>query len=285
MKLLNDIMNENERRVMSKMNKKLMLFAKIALSVSVFLSFSLVSVFALIEERIRFIHVLCIFLFTFLPLIAIMKIFYDEYTERLVSAEARFQREINSAFASSTINKKRLLYAVYLYTAKKQKRSIKLLEKLKDKCENPTEYRVTYLFLALNYTSLQKYREAIYIYEDASDLRYANATFYSNLGHLYSKTGDRRRAHQNYDIALSLDQNNVVALHNKSYLYYKEGKFADARKLLERVQEINPTFSPSVKLLSSIYLKEGDLDALYALKSSDTSTLSATSTFDLTFLK
>lgn len=267
------------------MNKKLMLFAKIALSVSVFLSFSLVCIGCIAELKIRFIHALCVFLFTFLPLIALMKIFYDEYTERLVGAEARFQKEISSAFINSTINKKRLLYAIYLYTAKKQKRSVKLLNKLRDKCENPTEYRVTYLFLALNYTSMQKYREAIYIYEDASDLRYANATFYSNLGHLYSKTGDRRRAHQNYDIAISLDPNNVVALHNKSYLYYKEEKFADARKLLERVQEINPTFSPSVKLLTSIYLKEGDLDALYALKSNDVSPLSATSTLDLTFLK
>ena len=266
------------------MNKKVMLFAKIALSVSVFLSITLSTVSAIIISEIRFLHVLSVFLFAFLPTIALVKIFYDEYTEKLVSSEARFQKEISAAFINDTRDKKRLLYASYLYTSKKYNRSLSILEKLKGKCTSTYEYRAVDLFCALNYTALSKYREAIAVYESATILGYANAAFYSNLGHLYAKLGDSARAHQSYDIAICNEPNNIVALHNKAHLYYKEGKHKEARALLERVNEINPSFAPSASLLASVYAKMGDLSALSALKLSTTASLSATATLDLTLL-
>lgn len=267
------------------MNKKVMLFAKIALSVSVFLSITLCTVSAIVISEIRFLHVLSALLFAFLPTIALVKIFYDEYTEKLVSSEARFQKEISAAFINDTRDKKRLLYASYLYTSKKYNRSLKILEKLKEKCTSTYEYRAVDLFCALNYTALSKYREAISVYESATILGYASASFYSNLGHLYAKQGNNRVAHENYDIAICYEPHNVVALHNKAHLLYKEAKYEEARVLLEKVCEINPLFSPSASLLASVYAKQGDLSALAALKASTRGSLNATATLDLTLLK
>ena len=266
------------------MNKKVMLFAKIALSVSVFLSITLCAVSAIIISEIRFLHILSAFLFAFLPTIVLIKIFYDEYTEKLVFAESRFQKELSSAFINDIRDKKRLLYASYLYTSKKHNRSLAILEKLKEKCTSTYEYRAVDLFCALNYTALSKYREAIEVYEASSALGYANASFYSNLGHLYARLGDSVRAHQSYDIAICEEPNNVIALHNKAHLYYKEGKYGSARELLERVYGINPSFAPSASLLASVYAKTGDLASLSELRASATASLSATATLDLTLL-
>ena len=266
------------------MNKKVMIFAKTALSVSVFASFLICSISAFINTQIRFVHFFSLFLFAFLPTIALIKIFYDEYTEKLIFAEARFQKEISSAFVNDTKDKKRLLYSAYLYSIKKYSRSLKVLEKLKEKCQSVNEYRAVDLFCALNFTSLSKYREAVSVYESAAILGYATASFYSNLGHLYARLGDNKSAHKNYDIAICEEPNNVVALHNKAHLYYKEEKFAEARILLEKVREINPTFSPSTSLLASVYARQGDLSALSSLKSSAPCALSVTSTLDLTLL-
>ena len=266
------------------MNKKVMIFAKIALSVSVFLSFSVCSVSSLLSSQIRFVHAISVFLFAFLPSIALVKIFYDEYTEKLVSSEARFQKEISAAFINNTKDKKRLLFAAYLYSAKKHKRSLRILEKLKERCVSTYEYRAVDLFCALNYTALIKYREAISVYESAAVLGYASASFYSNLGHLYAKLGDFCRAHQNYDIAICEEPNNVVALHNKAHLYYKQERYSEARALLEKVREINPLFSPSASLLASVYAKQGDLSALSSLKASSVVALATTATLDLTIL-
>lgn len=265
------------------MNKKVMIFVKTALSVSVFLSFLICTVSAL-NSHIRFVHVLSLFLFTFLPSVALVKIFCDEYTEKLVFAEARFQKEISSAFIDNTKNKKRLLYAAYLYSAKKYIKSLKILEKLKEKCGGVCEFRAVDLFCALNYTSLSKYREAVSVYESAITLGYASASYYSNLGHLYARLGDNRRAHQNYDIAICEEPSNIIALHNKSHLCYKEGKLAEARVLLEKIRDINPAFRPSASLLASVYACQGDIVALSSLKSSSQGQLNDTATLDLTLL-
>lgn len=267
------------------MNKKMMIFVKIALSVSVFVSFFACSVNAMLAFQIRFIHVFSLLLFAFLPSVFLVKLFYDEYTEKLIRTEARYAKEMGGAFVNETKDKKRLLYAAYLYTVKKHKRSLKVLDRLKEKCVSASEYRVVDLFCALNYTSQHKYREAISVYESATILGYASASFYSNLGHLYAKQGNNRVAHENYDIAICYEPHNVVALHNKAHLLYKEAKYEEARVLLEKVCEINPLFSPSASLLASVYAKQGDLSALAALKASTRGSLNATATLDLTLLK
>ena len=104
------------------------------------------------------------------------------------------------------------------------------------------------------------------IHESAIKNGYATSAFYSNLGHLYSRLQNDRKAHENYDQAIYLDPTNITAYHNKAQLCFKEGDYKESIILLTKALELNPKFAPSTTLLAIIYALYGTSEEAIAAK-------------------
>ncbi len=195
-----------------------------------------------------------------------VKLFIDDYKRAINSAEQKLFKETQGAFDTDAKCRRKLLFATYLFIKGKHKRSIKILESIKPKCEKTLDYRATYLFLALNYSAVNKEAHAITIYESAIKNGYATSAFYSNLGHLYSKEELSAEAHKNYDLAIHYDPKYITAYHNKAQLYFKENNYEKAIELSEKALDINQKFSPSTTLLAIIYALYGTSEEAIAAK-------------------
>ncbi len=191
----------------------------------------------------------------FVPLISIiviLKIFFDERKENLSRAEEKYIKDIGSAFAGDEKKKKKLLLAIYRFSRKQNKMSLKLLKNLKLKCERTTEHGVVELFCALNYTAMQQNKKAIQVYENAAEKGYANSGMYNNLGHLYAREVRHELAHKNYKMAIFYDPANVAAYHNMAQLCFKQYDYKKASEYSKKALEINNKFKPSITLLAII---------------------------------
>jgi Tfp pilus assembly protein PilF len=86
-------------------------------------------------------------------------------------------------------------------------------------------------------------REAIRHYELARALDPEQCQWVARrLGRLYDRIGDDDRAEIEYAKAYKLDPNNVVLLNDMGYFYYSCGRYDDAKQVLQRALEINPSF-------------------------------------------
>lgn len=248
------------------MKKKLLLLLKIALSVSIIASLGYYIFDLAFSHSSPFKHIVLPIVFAILPALLLVKLFIDDYKRAINSAEQKLFKETQGAFDTDAKCRRKLLFATYLFIKGKHKRSIKILESIKPKCEKTLDYRATYLFLALNYSAINKEAHAITIYESAIKNGYATSAFYSNLGHLYSRLQNDRKAHENYDQAIYLDPTNITAYHNKAQLCFKEGDYKESINLLTKALELNPKFAPSTTLLAIIYALYGTSEEAIAAK-------------------
>ena len=198
-----------------------------------------------------------------IPLISVMvitKLIREERRTNLAKSEEKYIKDIGSAFAGEDKQKKLLLIAIYNFSKKRNKKSLKQLDKLKQRCEKATEHRIVELFRALNYTSMQKNKKAIQVYENAAKNGYISSGMYNNLGHLYAREGYYEEARKNYDLAIFFDPGNIVAYHNMAQLCYKQYEFEKASMYSRKALEINSKFKPSITLLAIIDSIENNKD-------------------------
>ncbi|MBQ8546373.1 MAG: hypothetical protein IJ437_05485 [Clostridia bacterium] len=187
-----------------------------------------------------------------ITIIVFVKLGIDSCRNALNEVEQKFIKDIGSAFSGEDKKKKQLLYAIYYFSKKHNKKSLKKLSKLKSKCEKTKEHAVVELFRALNYTAMHQSKKAIEIYENAAKNGYINSNMYNNLGHLYAKESNYDLAHKNYDLAIFYEPANVPAYHNKAQLCFKQYDYKKASLYSRKALDIDPNFRPSATLLAII---------------------------------
>ena len=88
-----------------------------------------------------------------------------------------------------------------------------------------------------------------------------NARFYYNLGRLYTEYRKHDAAKQNYEKALGVKPDHILALHNLALLNYFELNNKEvAKALLGRVLSIQPISPVCNYVLGEIFEKENDID-------------------------
>ena len=96
--------------------------------------------------------------------------------------------------------------------------------------------------LGLAYASLSQDTKAIEHLEAAVRLKPDSPEFRTNLAASLSHAGKNDSAAEQFSKALSLAPDDYSANHNMGEFYIQTGKIADARPLLERAQQIKPSY-------------------------------------------
>jgi len=134
-------------------------------------------------------------------------------------------------------------YDIFLHTNKVEE-SIKLLEEVKSHQAFDSEMSV---FLGWYYLTGGNYQKAIEVLQRAIDqdpfpdpynLRIWDA--YYLLGKAFLKTQAYALAEANIQKSLSINSNNAEANANMAFIKYKQTKFEDAKKYINRAMQLNP---------------------------------------------
>ena len=167
--------------------------------------------------------------------------------------EKSFQKDIRDAFSWDEKSRKTLLQALRLYNENKYTKAVKTLMKLKVKCRRPDDYYAVGLFLALCFTDMYCYQEAILEYEQILTRRLETSTICNNLGLIYYKLGKNQEAMNCYEQALELSDEHEYTYSNIANLYFAEKDFESAIFHALKALDINNMFRQAADLLAIIY--------------------------------
>ena len=167
--------------------------------------------------------------------------------------EAQYQKELKSAFADSVFDRKKLLCAVRLYNEDNFRKAAKYLVQLQPKCRRPDDYYAVGVFLALIYTDIGLYDQAVMMYHHLIGLNLASTTVYGNMGYVYSMMGDDEKTLDCYRAALDIDPRNAYAQHNIAKFYFDKHDFESAAENAKKALELDSKMRQSASLLAIIY--------------------------------
>jgi tetratricopeptide (TPR) repeat protein len=122
----------------------------------------------------------------------------------------------------------------------------------------PNNFEVEEL-LGLTYSSLAQDQKAIEHLEAAVRLKPSSASARTNLAASLSHSGATELAGEQFRKALELEPRDYTANHNLGEFYIKLGKITEARPLLERAQQIHPSYDNGYDLAMSDFMT-GHLD-------------------------
>lgn len=172
--------------------------------------------------------------------------------------EKEYHKEIENAFAGSFINRKRLLCAIRFYNEDNFRKAVKLLSALKPKCRDGADYYAVGVFLALVYTDVQYYDQAIILYHQLINMNLATSTVYGNLGYIYSKYGEGEKALSCLHRALEFNPRNAYAQHNIAKFYFDKYDFDNAVIYAEKALELDTKLRQAASMLAVIYAIKED---------------------------
>ncbi|MBE6609185.1 MAG: tetratricopeptide repeat protein [Ruminococcaceae bacterium] len=170
--------------------------------------------------------------------------------------EAQYQKVLRNAFADSVFDRKKLLCAVRLYNEDNFRKAAKYLVQLQPKCRQPDDYYAVGMFLALIYTDLSLYDQAVMMYHHLIGMNLVSTTLYGNLGYVYSMMGDDEKTLSCYSAALDLDPKNAYAQHNIANFYFDKRDFENAIENAKKALELDSKLRPAATLLAIIYSLE-----------------------------
>lgn len=98
------------------------------------------------------------------------------------------------------------------------------------------------------YELVGNYDSSIYYYQLYKDNFPQDYTSYSNLGDSYKLQINFEKALENYNNALLIDPENTSIIHKINAIYLKQGRFEEARQLLERAMQNCKTATDSVRI-------------------------------------
>lgn len=174
--------------------------------------------------------------------------------------EASYQKEIGKAFSAphQKNEKKALLKAIALYNENRFKSAISKLNALRKKCENRDDSRSVLLFLALNYSDIGLYGQAIATYRELLHQDNSYSTAWSNLGILYKNQGKQEEAIHCYQNAVLHDDNNPFAWNNLAQVYLTAGDWKKVIDPAERALFIKSDLHSAETALCIAYYALGD---------------------------
>lgn len=105
----------------------------------------------------------------------------------------------------------------------------------------------------------EKYEEAIKLLQKVIQQSQNNSAPYINIALAYEKTGEMGLAEDNLKKALAINPNHPATMNEYALLYRRTGRFAEAKKLYERLLDKFPSFMPARKnlgVLCELYLND-----------------------------
>lgn len=103
----------------------------------------------------------------------------------------------------------------------------------------------------------QRYADALAAYEEAVSTAPENADFRVNLSSALKQIGDLRSAHEQIEIALTLNPTHAVANFNKATLTAREGRNEEAVTYYEKALTRDPSYKDAHFNLANAYLRLG----------------------------
>ena len=192
-------------------------------------------------------------------LAAIIGIFYKKGGRKTLRFyELRYKENIKDAFINAPDYRKKLLSAIRYYNENKYKKAAKILRQLMSECSARDDYEAVGVFLALIFTDMKLYGEAVPIYEKLIDMGIVSSTIYCNLGYIYSDMGKYDEAVSCYTLAMQYDPKDVAVYNNFANMYFRNHDFDNAKIYAQQALTINQKFGSSISLLAIIYSLEGD---------------------------
>lgn len=105
----------------------------------------------------------------------------------------------------------------------------------------------------------EKFEEAIKLLQKVIQQSQNNSAPYINIALAYEKTGEMGLAEDNLKKALAINPNHPATMNEYALLYRRTGRFAEAKKLYERLLDKFPSFMPARKnlgVLCELYLND-----------------------------
>jgi Flp pilus assembly protein TadD len=88
-----------------------------------------------------------------------------------------------------------------------------------------------------------EWKDDLTLYRVAVRQNPANATLHANLGYAYWETRKEEAALQEWNLALQLDPNDIIALDNLAMVAIQQERYADAATILRRALSLRPAFT------------------------------------------
>jgi len=191
----------------------------------------------------------------------IAKVLSGPSRKNLKFYESQYSEEIKNAFSGSSFDRNKLLCALRLYDEGNLGKAAKYLISLQPKCNKEDDYSAVGLFLALTFTEMKLYNEAVNVYLSLIKMGITSSRIYSNLGNVYSYMGNYDDAISYLRLAIQNDPENPYACNNLASLYFDVANFDNAIKYAEEALRINHKLHQSASLLAIIYAIKEDTES------------------------
>lgn len=172
--------------------------------------------------------------------------------------EKSYEKELRSAFSYDEKKRRELLCAVRFYNEGKLEKAAKEFINLKSHCKRSDDYFAVGLFLALCFTDMYLYQEAIHEYRQIIARQLETSTIYNNLGHIHDKLGKKKEAIEYFEKSLELSSDNAYTYVNIANMYFAEKEFEPAVLYALKALEINSKLKQAANLLAITYSLQGD---------------------------
>lgn len=176
----------------------------------------------------------------------------------LSAYENLYPDELRGAFANDRKKKNMLLSAIRYYNEDNMKAAIKIIEKLKPKCQARRDKAVCHFFAALFYSDVNCYEIAIREYTESIACDRTNHIAYNNMGLCYNKIGRAEDAVDCYLKSIELKPDYAHAHNNLGIVYRELGEYDKAIECGENALRYNSKMYQAYALLSIVYKIKGD---------------------------
>lgn len=129
---------------------------------------------------------------------------------------------------------------------------------LKNKCKRSDDFFAVGLFLALNFTDMHLYEEALHEYDQILSRGMENSTVYNNMGHIYLHMGKKKEAIRFFEKSLALSEDNAFVYVNLANLHFEEKELDKAIDYANKALEIDSKMKQAASLLAIVYAMKND---------------------------
>ena len=180
----------------------------------------------------------------------------------LAAFESVYKEELDGVFTEEKGKRKKLLQAIRFHHEGKYKKAVEITSSLFKTSEEKADICASGLFLARALTEMNRYYEAIEIYEKLIRLEPYTGRYYSNMGFCLKETQKTFEALECYQKAIELNPDYAHAYNNVAALFFEKGEFEEAIAYAKKALEIEPSLYPASTYLAVIYtLNENEEEA------------------------
>lgn len=175
--------------------------------------------------------------------------------------EKIYEEHLKGAFADAPSDRKKLLRAVRYFHEDCYDKAVRALTKLQQKCREQADYAAVGLFVALSFTQMGFFEDAVSVYRQLLQMGITSSRIYSNLGYVYIELGKYDEALPQLHLAIQNDDRNEVAYNNLAQLHFHSFRYDLAKQYAKKALELNQKFAAPASLLAIIYAQEDEEEA------------------------